>query len=130
MGLRLTRLVQAESNGACSNCRGAAESRTLLGAKIRICERKTKYIWIFPSGSILERSSKLRRIFEITAYRRNNNVRYNIKTYQTMNNGASADAVRQSRSQGCQSARRRRHQLDPRRHRRRRLLKPTRRRRK
>ena len=28
-------LVQAECNGACSNCRGAAESRTLLGAKIQ-----------------------------------------------------------------------------------------------
>ena len=33
--LSATRLVQAEDNGACSNCRGAAESRTLLGAKVQ-----------------------------------------------------------------------------------------------
>ena len=31
-----TRPVQTECNGACSNCRGAAESRTLLRAKFPI----------------------------------------------------------------------------------------------
>ena len=35
-GFTGAKLVQAESNGACSNCRGAAESRTLLGAKLQI----------------------------------------------------------------------------------------------
>ncbi len=52
---------ETHSLEGCCSIQLSYQTKPFRGAKVRINEQKTKFIWIFSSGSTLERSSEVQK---------------------------------------------------------------------